>query len=109
MESLGIARQITDRTQEILCLSHLGWLYVGLKQPLEALEHLQPALDLAERIGSCTEQSRLLAGLAEAHRLSGNSEQAIAYARRALDLAQANGRTYDREHARKILNDLGVS
>jgi tetratricopeptide (TPR) repeat protein len=124
-ESLDIARQITDRTQEILCLSHLGWLYLGLKQPIEALEHLLPALDLAERIGSCTEQSRLLAGLAEAHRLAAGPstglelvlslpkeqalKQAITYARRAMALAQANGRTYDQEHARRILNDLGVS
>jgi len=59
-ESLAIARQIADRTQEILCLGHLGWLCVRLEQPAEALDHLQPALALAQRVGSCTEQSWLL-------------------------------------------------
>ena len=38
LESLEIARQIADRTQEIFCLGHLGCLYAELKQPGRALE-----------------------------------------------------------------------
>jgi DNA-binding SARP family transcriptional activator len=105
-ESLSIAREIADRTQEILCLGHLGWLYVELGQPARALEHLKASLALAERIGSCTERSRLLSGLAEAHRLTGDWEEAKACARRALDVAQTTGRPYDDRLARRILDGL---
>jgi len=106
MESLAMARQIADRTQEILCLGHLGWLYVRLEQSVQALEHLCAALALVEQIGSRTEQSWLHAGLAEAHCLSGDLEQAAAHAHRALELAQAHGRAYDLELARQVLAGL---
>jgi tetratricopeptide (TPR) repeat protein len=105
-ESLAIARQIADRTQEILCLGHLGWLDVRLERPAEALEHLGAALALAQRIGSCTEQSWLHSRLAEACRLAGNPDEAIAHAQRALVLAQAHGRPYDQELARRVLAGL---
>jgi tetratricopeptide (TPR) repeat protein len=107
VESLAIARQIADRTQEIFCLGHLGWLYVRLEQPAQALEHLQAALDLAERIDSRTEQNWLRSGLAEAHRLAGDAEEAAAaQARRALELAQACDRAYDQVLARRVLAGL---
>ena len=105
-ESLAIARQIADRTQEILCLLHLGWLSVRLQKPAEGLEHLQTALALAEQIGSCTEQSWLHAGLAEAYSLQGDATHALQHARRALTLAEASGAAYDRELARRILNKI---
>lgn len=110
LESMSIARQIADRTQEILCLGHLGWLCVREGQAKGALEYLQTALSLAESINSCTEQSWLLSGLAEACRLAGDPgarRQAVAHARRALQLAQASGRAYDQELARRILAGLG--
>jgi tetratricopeptide (TPR) repeat protein len=106
LESLSIAREIADRTQEIFCLGHLGWLYVELGQPARALEHLQAGLILAESIGSCAEQSWLQSGLAEAHRLSGDWEEAKGCARRARDVAQATGRPYDERLARRILDGL---
>jgi tetratricopeptide (TPR) repeat protein len=105
-ESLVITRQVADRTQEIFCLGHLGWLHVQLKQPAEALERLGAALALAERIGSCSEQSRLHSGLAEAHHLADDPDQAAAHARRALELAQAHGQPYDQELARRVLAGL---
>ncbi len=107
LESLVIARQIEDRTQEILCLGHLGWLCVREERAAKALEHLQAALTLAESIASRTEQGWLLSGLSKAHHLAGDVERAIACARRALDLAQASGRTYDQKLARRILERLG--
>jgi tetratricopeptide (TPR) repeat protein len=106
LESLSIAREIADRTQEIFCLGHLGWLYVELRQPARALEHLQAGLALAERIRSCAEQSQLLSGLAEAHRLAGECERAQVRAHRALELAQATGRPYDEGLARHVLDRL---
>jgi len=107
--SLSIARQIADRTQEIFCLGHLGWLYVEIRQPARALEHLQAGLALAESIGSGAEQSRLLSGLAEAYRLTGDWEEAKACARRARDMAQTTGRPYDDRLAQRILETLGGS
>ena len=107
LESLAIARQIADRTQEISCLGHLGWLYLRLKQAAEASESLQMALALAERIDSRTEQSWLRAGLAEAHRLDGHLDLAAEQAHQALKLALANGRPYDQALAWRILAELG--
>jgi tetratricopeptide (TPR) repeat protein len=106
-ESLSISRRIADRTQEILCLTHLGWLAVRLERPAEAREHLQVGLALAERIGSCAEQSWLLSGLAEAHRLAGDCEQATVHARRALRMARTSQAEYDRMLARGVLGRLG--
>jgi tetratricopeptide (TPR) repeat protein len=50
LESLSVARQIADRTQEIFCLARLGWLCVQQKRAAEALEHLQAALALIHDI-----------------------------------------------------------
>jgi tetratricopeptide (TPR) repeat protein len=105
-ESLSIARQTADRTQEILCLIHLGWLAVRLRRGDEALQHFNAGLKLAERIRSCNEQSWLQAGLAEAHRLSGERQQALTHARQAQELAQASGAAYDRKLAHWVLSRL---
>jgi DNA-binding SARP family transcriptional activator len=105
-ESLSIARQAADRTQEILCLTHLGWLSIRIEQPVEALEHLQAGLALAQEIGSCTEQSWLRSGLAEALRLAGDRARATEHAQRALALAQATGAAYDLKLANQVLKKL---
>lgn len=107
LESLAIARQITDRTQEIFCLGHLGWLCLKLKHPAQALEFLHVALALAEHIGSGAERSWLWSGLAEAHRLAGDLDLAVDYICRALELAQVSGRAYDYKLALQILIRLG--
>ncbi|HUW12116.1 MAG TPA: tetratricopeptide repeat protein [Anaerolineae bacterium] len=106
LESLSIARQIADRTQEIFCLAHLGWLCVQQKRAVEALEHLHPALALAKRIDSRAEQSWLHSGLAEAYRLLGDPDRAVEHARRALELAQATGRSHDQRLAQRVLDEL---
>jgi tetratricopeptide (TPR) repeat protein len=106
LESLAIARQVSDRTQQILCQLHLGWLEIRLAQPAQALERLKAGLALAEKIGSCTEQSWLLSGLAEAYRLAGHPKQASEHANRALALAREIRRPYDEALARRILAKL---
>lgn len=105
-ESLAIARQISDRTQEILCLGHLGWLDVQQGQAVAALEHLQAALALAEQVNSCAEQPWLHAGLAEALRLAGDLDAAAAHAQQALALACAAGQDYDQQLAQRVIAEL---
>lgn len=105
-ESLAIARQVNDRTREILCLGHLGWLGVQEGNAGEALEHLRVGLALAEQVNSGSEQSGLHAGLAEAMGLAGQQEQALVHARRAVVLAEASGRVVDREMAKRTLAHL---
>ncbi|MEJ2735967.1 MAG: AAA family ATPase [Anaerolineae bacterium] len=105
-ESLSISREITDRSQEILCLLHLGWLSIRQKEPAAALQHLQAGLELAERVGSCTEQGWLLCGLAEAHLLMGDRPRAEQHARRALKRAGLTGRPYDEGLARRLCDRL---
>jgi DNA-binding SARP family transcriptional activator len=107
LESLAIARDIADRTQEIYCLGHLGWLCLKLMQQTEALECLSQALALAKCIDSRTEQSWLRVGLAKAHWLDGNPALAAEQAQQALKLARDNGRAYDQALASRILADLG--
>jgi DNA-binding SARP family transcriptional activator len=109
LESLAIARQVADGTREILCLGHLGWLCLRREQPGRAPGLLGETLRIAEGINSRAEQSWLWSGLAEAHRLAGDLELAGEDARRALALAQASGRAYDRELAERILAGLGGS
>ncbi len=105
-ESLAIARRVGDRTQEIFCLGHLGWLYATLQQGAEALVYLRQGLEVAECVDSLAEQSWLLSGLAKAHQLGGNLAQAMAHGRRALELADRQGRVYDQELARRVLAGL---
>jgi hypothetical protein len=59
-----------------------------------------------KRYVSCAEQSRLLPRMAEAHHLSDDWEGVKAYARRALDVAQATGRPYDEGLARRVVEGL---
>ncbi len=105
-ESLSIAQETADRTQEIYCLLHLGWLYVRQKEPANALHYLGAGLKLAEKLGSCAEQGRLLGGLSEAYRLAETDERAQAHAQRALAFARGTGRPYDESLACGILDQL---
>jgi predicted ATPase/DNA-binding SARP family transcriptional activator len=103
LESLSIARQIADRTQEILCQGHLGWLEISQGDYPAARCHLESALKLAEQIGSLTEQSWLYAGLAEACIGEGERKLALAHACQALETAQAYARIPDQRRAQEIL------
>jgi DNA-binding SARP family transcriptional activator len=103
LTSLDLAREIPDRTQEIFCLCHLGWLENRAGKPDAALGFLRNGLALAERLDSRSEQSRLYAGLAEAHRLLGNTRLARGFAVKALDLARQHGRRHDLSWAEQIL------
>ncbi len=109
LESLEIARRVSDRTQEILCLGHLGWVCVREQMPDRALEHLRSALGLAERVDSRAEQSWLHLGLARARLLSGQPDQALPHARRAFELARTCGRFPDQAAAERLLAELSAS
>ena len=56
-----------------------------------------------KRYVSCAERSRLLSGMAEAHHLSGDWEEAKACVRRALYVAQVTGWPYDEGLARLVV------
>jgi tetratricopeptide (TPR) repeat protein len=103
LTSLELAREIADRTQEIFCLYHLGRLENSAGKPAAALGFLRNGLALAERLDSRSEQSRLYAGLSEAHHLLGNARLARGFAVKALELARQHGRRPDLDWAEKIL------
>lgn len=105
--SLELAREIADRTQEIFCLNHLGWLENHAGRPDAALVYLRDALALAERLDSRSEQSRLYAGLAQSHHLLGNTRLARGFALKALELARQHHRPYDQRLAEQILSEIG--
>lgn len=107
--SLEIARQIADRPQEIFCLCNLGWLEIRSGKPDEALGYLRDALALAERLDSRAEQSQLYSGIAETHRMLGNTRLAKSLALKALELARRHGRLHDQAIARQVLSELGDS
>ncbi len=108
-ESLDISRQIDDRTQEIFCLGHLGWICLKEEQPQQAESYLNAALNLARTIGSVAEQSWLLAGIAETDLLNREPHKALQHAHRARALARSVGRTYDETVANKIISRLNNS
>jgi tetratricopeptide (TPR) repeat protein len=108
-ESLRIAQRTSDRTQEIFCDLHLGWLSVRRQRPQAALDALHAGLELAEQVGSCAEQSALHSGLAEAYRLAGKRATARHHAERALQLARSRGCAYDELLARDVLQRLGAA
>ena len=107
-ESLAIARQIADRTQEIFCLGHLGWVSLYQQDAVEALRFLQEALALAEQVGSLTERSWLHAGLAEAHICLGERDQALEHAGLANQIAQVYGRLPDQRVAELLILELNA-
>lgn len=106
VESLEISRQATDRTQEILCLGHLGWLCIAQKHSDEALGHLRAALTLAEKIGSREELGWLHAGLAEACALAEDRTEACAHAQYAFALAKETGQAYGQELAEETMQKI---
>lgn len=108
LASLEIAQQICDRTQEIFCLCHLGWLENDAGKPEAALHYLSDGLALAERFDSRAEQSRLYTGLADAHRQLRNSRLAKAFAYKALELAKKHGQPNDINLAEQVLAELKV-
>jgi tetratricopeptide (TPR) repeat protein len=108
-ESRAIAEKTADRTQEILCRQHLGWLDLAQGRTAEARRQLRAGLTLAEATGSCAEQSRLRCGLAEVYRLTGDLERAVATAEQALEQAIGTGRPRDQALARQILSGLGTA
>ena len=67
---------------------------------------IQAALELAQCIGSLSEQSWLQASLAETYAASGSSEQAYQHAQAALEIAQAYLRQPDLERAQRLLDKL---
>ena len=105
-ESLSIAQQIADRTQEIFCLGQLGWLCLRSKSGDEAREHFAAALNVAQSVGSRAEQSWLYAGLAEAYALDGNIMQAREAAQRAAAIAEELGQKRDQATAQGLLERL---
>lgn len=103
LTSLDLSREIADRSQEVFCLDHLGWLEIRLGHPDTALSFLRDGLALAERLDVRSQQSRLYTGLAEAHRQLGNTRLAKGFAVKALELARRHGRHSDLDMAEQIL------
>jgi serine/threonine protein kinase/tetratricopeptide (TPR) repeat protein len=103
-EALAIAREIGNRIGEILYFSNLGGTRVGLGQYAEAEADLRQTIEMGEAAGyvGLSENYRFLA---EALLGQGRLEEAMAAARRALDL----GREIDnQEHVAEGWRVLGL-
>jgi hypothetical protein len=105
-ESMVIARQVADRTQEIFCLGHLGFLEIIQGKYHPAHQYLLDALNLAEEIGSLAEQSWLHLGLAEAHDGLDSPDLALYYATQAQVIACKHSRLPDEQAAQDMLLNL---
>jgi tetratricopeptide (TPR) repeat protein len=104
--SLEIARQIADRSQEIICLCRLGWLENRSGRLEEAMNYFRNGLSIAERLDSRAEQSQLYAGIAETHRLLGNTRLGYSLALKAQELAILHGRPSDQGLALQVLSNF---
>lgn len=102
--SLEIARQLSDRSQEIFCLNQLGWLENHSGNLDEALAYFRDGLAIAERLDSRAEQSQLYAGIAETHRRLGNRRLGYSFVIKSIELAKQHHRPYDLSLAQQILS-----
>ena len=103
-EALAIAREIGNRNAEILYISNLGGTRVGLGQYAEGEADLRQTIEMGEAAGyvGLSENFRFLA---EALAGQGRLEEAMAAARRALEL----GREIDnQEHVAEAWRSLGL-
>ncbi len=105
-ESLEIARNISDRTQEIFCLGHLGWLELQTGQFTTALVNLETGLEMAETVGSLREQGWFYAGLAETYQQLDDLAGAEQAARRAMQLGEASHNPHILHIARHIQHTI---
>ncbi len=87
-EALDIAREIGDHNGEMLCLSNLGGMQVSSQDYRAAEVNLHQAIHIAEAVG--VKFPEAYSFLAEAYLGQGKDREALAAARRALDLAQAS-------------------
>ena len=106
LESLEITHQIDDRTQEIFCLAHLGWIALQQDQADLAFQQLTAALNLAEKINSYAEQSRLRISLAQTYIAKGERQKAASQAEMALRLATSQGRGLEGRIAKNLLTRI---
>jgi serine/threonine protein kinase/predicted ATPase len=103
-EALAIAREIGNRNGEILYFSNLGGTRVGLGQYAEAEADLRQTIEMGETAGyvGLSENFRFLA---EALVGQGRLEEAMAAARRALELGRE---IENQEHVAEAWRALGL-
>jgi hypothetical protein len=107
-ESLALAQQISDRTQQVFCLGHLGWLAVRRQQGSLARQHLEGAYELAVQSDLFVYRPWLLAGLAQAHAHLADRASSQEHAKQALTLAQEYGLSQEEALARSLLGRLAT-
>lgn len=107
-ESLALAREFHDLTQEVFCLLQLGWLWLQQGQARPALESFQTAYEMALRSELNNYQSCILVGLSQAHALHGDILAAIACGELALQLAQKFNLPLEISISKRALDELNA-
>ncbi len=102
-ESLSLARQVTDSTQEAFCLGHLGRLALRGGDLETAERELQAAYDLSKTADLINYASWLLRGLSETATEQGQAEKAHTLASEALSIARSNHQQMEAQAARRLL------
>jgi len=102
---VDLARESGDRSQEATVLNNIGWLYDGLKEYDQALEHYQEALPLLQEIQYRLGVARTQNNIGLILRDLGNFDQAQIAFQQALSLQQEIG---DRSGEANTLGNLGV-
>lgn len=88
---LALARNAGDRFHEIWCRRHLAEIFLEHNDLWPAKSHLERALHLIREMGDHDIEPECLTLLARADRLLHRPEDALAYARAGIELAQAMG------------------
>ncbi len=105
-ESLALAQQVTDMTQEAFCRAHLGWIALRDGDAEEGERQMQAAYELSRDTDLINYAPWILRGLAEAANALGQPEHARTLAAEALSIAQSNGQAREQQAAQRLLQTI---
>lgn len=107
-EALRIAREIDDPVRQGFALSNVGGILAVTGEVPRAFDSLREALTLFERARNSEGIQRICSRLTALCRDSGDTEAALGYARRLLELAEQRGDHTDRATALAALGDVAL-
>lgn len=104
--SLGIDRELGNRSGEEASLGNLGLAYYGLGQYQTAIDYHQQSLEIARSIGDRSGEGASLGNLGNAYDLLGQHQTAIDYHQQHLEIARE---IEDRAVEGRALHNLGIA
>jgi tetratricopeptide (TPR) repeat protein len=104
-QTLGIARQVDDKTKEAESLDDIGYIHNVLGEKRKALDFYEQALPLRRQMGDRSGEATTLHNIGQAYDALGDKRKALDFFEQALALLRQVG---DRGGEATTLNNIGV-